>query len=116
MEPMRSAMPQILAASRTTEYSGPVVHDHYAPSWDRISSEGMPDTTKRGQSLRVPPSNEPTRTPKLDPSALKRLLDEWMHEDETEQRETFEILRRSLDEDRPAGYKLLSWAWLFCWH
>jgi hypothetical protein len=25
---------------------------------------------------------------------------------ETEQQETFEVLRRSLDEDRPEGYKL----------
>jgi hypothetical protein len=31
-----------------------------------------------------------------------------MHGDETEQRETFEVLCRSLDEDRPEGYKLLS--------
>jgi hypothetical protein len=45
---------------------------------------------------------------KPDPSALARLLDEWMHGDETEQRETFEVLRRSLDEDRPEGYKLFS--------
>jgi hypothetical protein len=29
-----------------------------------------------------------------------------MHADETEQRKTFEVLRRSLDEDRPEGYKL----------
>jgi hypothetical protein len=31
-----------------------------------------------------------------------------MHGDETEQRETFEALRRSLDEDRLEGYKLFS--------
>jgi hypothetical protein len=31
-----------------------------------------------------------------------------MQGDETEQRETFESLRRSLDEDRPEGYKLFS--------
>jgi hypothetical protein len=31
-----------------------------------------------------------------------------MHGDESEQRETFEVLRRSLDEDRPEGYKLFS--------
>jgi hypothetical protein len=46
--------------------------------------------------------------PKPEPSALARLLDEWMRGDETEQRETFEVLRRSLDEDRPEGYKLFS--------
>jgi hypothetical protein len=28
-----------------------------------------------------------------------------VHGDETEQRETFEALRRCLDEDRPEGYK-----------
>ena len=53
--------------------------------WSSIKSEGMPD-----------------------PSALARLLDEWMHGDETEQHETFEVLRRLLDEDRPEGYKLFS--------
>jgi hypothetical protein len=31
-----------------------------------------------------------------------------MHGDEPEQQETFEVLRRSLDEDRPEGYKLFS--------
>jgi hypothetical protein len=29
-----------------------------------------------------------------------------MQGDEAEQQETFEVLRRSLDEDRPEGYKL----------
>jgi len=37
-----------------------------------------------------------------------KLLDEWMHGDETEQRETFELLRRSLDEGRPKAYKFFS--------
>jgi hypothetical protein len=41
-------------------------------------------------------------------AALAALLDEWLRGDETEQRETFESLRRSLDEDRPEGYKLFS--------
>jgi hypothetical protein len=31
-----------------------------------------------------------------------------MDGDATEQQETFEVLRRSLDEDRPEGYKLFS--------
>jgi hypothetical protein len=31
-----------------------------------------------------------------------------MQGDATEQRETFEVLRRSLDEHRPEGYKLFS--------
>ncbi|MEK7406092.1 MAG: hypothetical protein AAB225_13375 [Acidobacteriota bacterium] len=48
----------------------------------------------------------PRRRP--DPAALARLLDDWMQGDEAEQRETFEFLRQSLDEDRPAGYKLFS--------
>jgi hypothetical protein len=43
-----------------------------------------------------------------DYSALAKLLDEWMQGDEVEQRETFDVLRNSLDEDRPDGYKLFS--------
>jgi hypothetical protein len=35
-------------------------------------------------------------------------LDKWTQGDETEQREIFEVLRCSLDEDRPDGYKLFS--------
>jgi hypothetical protein len=54
----------------------------------------MPDTSNREQS------------DKVDPSALARLFDEWMQGDEAEQRETFDVLSRSLDEDRPAGYRL----------
>jgi hypothetical protein len=44
--------------------------------------------------------------PHTDPAGLSRLFDEWMQGDETEQRETFETLRHSLDQDRRAGYKL----------
>ena len=40
------------------------------------------------------------------PSAVVRLLEQWMAEDEVEQRETFEILRRALDEGRAADCKL----------
>ena len=69
----------------------------------------MPDTTKHGPPLHTPRRQESPCTPsKPDPSALARLLDEWMHGDEAEQRETFEVLRRSLDEDRPDGFKLFS--------
>jgi hypothetical protein len=53
----------------------------------------------------IPPPGESLRT-RADPLALKRLLESWMLADATEQRETFDILRRSLDQDRPAGYKL----------
>jgi hypothetical protein len=66
----------------------------------------MPDTAKHDQPFPTP--QESPYSAKADPSALARLLDEWMHGDETEQRETFEVLRRSLDEDRPEGYKLFS--------
>jgi hypothetical protein len=45
---------------------------------------------------------------KPDPAALAKLLDEWMREDDADQRETFELLRRALDEDRPEGYRLFS--------
>jgi hypothetical protein len=64
----------------------------------------MPDTTKQNQPFQSPRHQESPP----DPSALARLLDEWMHGDTTEQQETFEVLRRSLDEDRPEGYKLFS--------
>ncbi len=68
----------------------------------------MPDTTKQDQPFQLPRHKESPRRPKPDPSALARLLDEWMQGDEKEQQETFEVLRRSLDEDRPHGYKLFS--------
>ena len=66
----------------------------------------MPQTTNPVQSFQVPQHQESPCSPKLDPSALAKLLDEWMQGYETEQQETFEVLRRSLDEDRPEGYKL----------
>ncbi len=43
-----------------------------------------------------------------DPAALDRLFDQWMRDDESEQRETFECLRRGLDRERPAGYQLFA--------
>jgi hypothetical protein len=69
----------------------------------------MPSTDKPDPNLpaQVPPPQEPGR-PRLDTAGLEQLLEGWMRGDATEQRETFEILRRSLDEDRPAGYKLFS--------
>jgi len=57
----------------------------------------------------LPPSGRP------DPAALGRLLQEWMQEDAQEQRETFEFLRRALDEHRPEGYKLFPSASSFSW-
>jgi len=65
----------------------------------------MRDTAKPDPISRIPGEPGPTRT---NPSALARLFDEWMKGDEVEQRETFEWLRRSLDEHRPAGYELFS--------
>jgi hypothetical protein len=68
----------------------------------------MPDTSKRDQPPQVlmPQDRQPPQ--QADPSALGRLFDEWMQGDEAEQRETFEALRRFLDEDRRAGCKLFS--------
>jgi hypothetical protein len=66
----------------------------------------MPDTTKHDAPSRFPRQDTPAQTRKPDPVALERLLDGWMDGDEAEQRETFEVLRRCLDEDRPEGYKL----------
>jgi hypothetical protein len=68
----------------------------------------MPDTSKQDDSLAMPAQQERLRIQKVNPSALAKLLSEWMQGDATEQRETFEVLRRSLDESRPAGYKLFS--------
>jgi hypothetical protein len=68
----------------------------------------MADTNKLGEPCRIPRQQAPVCPPKPDRSALAKLLDQWMQDDETEQRETFEVLRRSLDEDRPDGYKLFS--------
>ena len=76
--------------------------------WSRIRGEGMPDTNKHGQPCRVPRQQESGRPPKPDRLALAILLDEWMQGDAAEQQETFEVLRRSLDQDRPVGYKLFS--------
>jgi hypothetical protein len=41
-----------------------------------------------------------------DPTYVAAVLDEWMQGDGEEQRETFELLKRSLDEDRPDELKL----------
>ena len=68
----------------------------------------MPDTSRRGHSASDDEQREALRLHKVNASALTKLFDEWMEGDEVEQRETFELLRHSLDEDRPAGYKLFS--------
>ena len=67
----------------------------------------MPDINKHEPSHQIPrqPSGSVAKT---DAAALARLFEEWMQGDEREQQETFEALRRSLDEDRPDGYKLFS--------
>ncbi len=70
----------------------------------------MPDIAKFDSPFQMPRHQELPRGSKADPFALAKLLDEWMRGDETEQRETFEVLRRSLDQDRPEDYKLS-----FCW-
>ena len=69
----------------------------------------MPETTaKHDRPSPFPRHEASARLRKPDPVALAKLLDHWMDGDETEQRETFEVLRRGLDEDRPEGYKLCS--------
>lgn len=67
----------------------------------------MQDTNKSNLPTRIPPPHQPIR-PRLDPAALVRLLEGWMQGDQAEQRETLAVLQRSLDEDRPSGYKLFS--------
>jgi hypothetical protein len=68
----------------------------------------MPETDKHGPQTRIPRQAELARASKPGPSALGALLNEWMRGDAAEQRDTFETLRRSLDEDRPDGCKLFS--------
>jgi len=67
-----------------------------------------PDTDKHDLPSHAPRHQESPRRSKPEAAALARLLDEWMDGDETEQRETFAVLRRSLDEDRSEGQKLFS--------
>jgi 5-methylcytosine-specific restriction endonuclease McrBC GTP-binding regulatory subunit McrB len=45
---------------------------------------------------------------KPDAAAIAKLMEALMQGDEAEQRETFEALKRGLDEHRPEGYKLFS--------
>jgi hypothetical protein len=66
----------------------------------------MPNTSKRDEPVQYAREERSVRSRQSDPAALARLLDEWMHGDETEQRETFEILQRALNDGRPDGYKL----------
>ena len=44
--------------------------------------------------------------PHPDPLSVVRLLNQWMHDDRQEQRETLEFLCQALDERRPEGSKL----------
>ena len=68
----------------------------------------MPNVFKDGETSPISVRQESLNPRKAGPAALAKLLDEWMREDDTDQRETFELLRRALDEDRPEGYKLFS--------
>ena len=63
----------------------------------------MPASNKHDHPAQAAVPQEPMRA-----DALVDLLEVWMHGDQTEQRETFEALRHSLDENRPRGYKLFS--------
>ena len=66
----------------------------------------MKDTIKPTPPTRISPPEFTRGSP--DPHELERLLEGWMQGDAAEQRETFEVLRRSLDEARPIGFKLFS--------
>ena len=66
----------------------------------------MQDTIKPPPPSSISPSEFTHQCP--DPRELERLLEGWMQGDAEEQRETFEVLRRALDEARPVGYKLFS--------
>jgi hypothetical protein len=74
--------------------------------WSKIKVKVMPDTSKHERLSRTPAEQEVLGARRADSAALAKLFEEWMQGDAMEQRETFEALRRSLDEGRPAGYKL----------
>ena len=42
-----------------------------------------------------------------DLAALTKMIKEWEAGDEQEQKETFECLRKSLNEGRPKGYEVI---------
>ncbi len=71
-----------------------------------MDSEVMPDTNKLGARFEIPRQQEAPSGSKPDAAALASLLNEWMQGDQIEQTETFEVLLRTMDEDRPEGYKL----------
>ena len=66
----------------------------------------MPEASKRDCPHPHHETQENLRIRSVDISALAALLNQWMHGDAAEQRDTFENLRRLLNENRPAGYKL----------
>jgi hypothetical protein len=65
----------------------------------------MPQVNEQPEADRSAPKAMVTQT---EPVALIRLLDEFARGDEAEQRETFESLKRALDEGRRPGYKLFT--------
>jgi hypothetical protein len=66
----------------------------------------MPELNRQPED--VQPQDAPLLRPTTDATALVRLLEEFARGDEAEQRETFEFLKRALDEGRRPGYKLFS--------
>ncbi len=51
-------------------------------------------------------SGAPLISRRLDLDALRRLFDAFLKDDEQERRETFEALRRGLNEGRRKGYEM----------
>jgi hypothetical protein len=49
---------------------------------------------------------EPTDTPQIDIQATVQMLESWCQGDEKEQTETWNYLKRALDEDRLSDRKL----------
>jgi hypothetical protein len=57
---------------------------------------------KNRQAYRPPAWRKP------DAAAIAKLMEALMQGDEADHRETFEALKRGLDEHRPEGYRLFS--------
>jgi hypothetical protein len=63
----------------------------------------MQETDKKAS-----PGYRPPVWKQPDAGAIAKLMEALMQGDEAEHRETFEALKRGLDEHRPEGYKLFS--------
>jgi hypothetical protein len=75
--------------------------------WEQVA-EFEPERLPEVDEFAVPPDDEPFELPPWNPEEARALLRHWREDesDTAEQEETFEFLRRVLDEDRFTTRKL----------